>query len=175
MKIFWKTSQKPMSRQIEWEVQNRPITKSRVLPATTLLFWKFCFSLRTSNKELSWCTNCRNVHIYTFRMRLSFIWGCFFRVSILKSHLLTYLLTGLINGWFHLKSNMRHIDTRKTRKAINNSWFHNEFIICLQKNVFILNKYWFRQISFQWLIQQRETFQRVFLANVQKKGKSMSN
>ena len=164
-----------MSRQIEWEVQNRPITKSRVLPATTLLFWKFYFSLRTSNKELSSCTNYRNVHIYTFRIGLSFIWGCFFRVSILKSHLLTYLLTGLINGWFHLKSNMRHIDTRKTRKAINNSWFHNEFIICLQTNVFILNKYWFIQISFQWLIQQHETFQSFFLANVQKKGKSMSN
>ena len=35
---------------------------------TTLLFWKFCFSLRTSLK--SWfCTNNRNAHIFTFCKR----------------------------------------------------------------------------------------------------------
>ena len=40
--------QKPMLRQIEWSVQNGSFTKNRVLPVTTLFFWKFCFSLRTS-------------------------------------------------------------------------------------------------------------------------------
>ena len=49
--------QKPMLRQIEWRVQNGPITKKGVLPATTLFFWKFCFSLKTWYKELIWCTN----------------------------------------------------------------------------------------------------------------------
>ena len=46
--------------------------------------WKFCFSLRTSSKELIWCTNEPNAHIRTFRDRCSFIWRCFFPVSILK-------------------------------------------------------------------------------------------
>ena len=40
--------QKPMLRQMEWCVQNGPITKRGVLPVTTLFFWKFCFILRTS-------------------------------------------------------------------------------------------------------------------------------
>ena len=42
-----------MLRQIEWWLQNGPITKDGVLPVTTLFFWKFCFSLRTSYKY-SW-------------------------------------------------------------------------------------------------------------------------
>ena len=44
--------QKPMLKQIEWWVQNGPITKNRVLPVTTLVFWKFYFILRTSYKDL---------------------------------------------------------------------------------------------------------------------------
>ena len=71
-----------MLRQIEWWVQNGPITKNGVLPVTT--FWKFCFSLRTSYKEFIFCTNYPNVHIHTFRKRWSFIWLCFFPVSILN-------------------------------------------------------------------------------------------
>ena len=50
------TNQKPMLRQIEWWVQNIPFTKNEVLPVTTSLFWKFCFSLRTSYKVMIWCT-----------------------------------------------------------------------------------------------------------------------
>ena len=57
---------------------------SGVLPITTLFLWKFCFSLKTSNKELIWCTNYSNAHIHTFRKRWSFIWGRFFPASILK-------------------------------------------------------------------------------------------
>ena len=76
--------QKPMLRQIEWEVQNGTITKDGVLPLTTLVFWKFCFRGRTSSKVLIRCTNYPNVHIHTFRKRWSFIWRCFFPVGILK-------------------------------------------------------------------------------------------
>ena len=47
-------------------------------------FWKFCFSLRTSYKELFWCTNDPNVNVHTFCKRWDFIWGWFFPVSILK-------------------------------------------------------------------------------------------
>ena len=41
-----------MLRQIEWGVQNGPITKNGVLPENTLYFRKFCFSLRATHKEL---------------------------------------------------------------------------------------------------------------------------
>ena len=81
----WGEYQKPMLRQIEWWVQNGPITKIRVLPVTTLSFKKFCFGLRTSYKELIWCTNDPMPIFVLFCKRLSFLWRCFFPVSILKS------------------------------------------------------------------------------------------
>ena len=65
-------------------VQNWLITKTRVLPVTTFLFRKFCFSLGTSYIELIWCTNHPNVHVHTFQKSWSFTLGCFFPVSILK-------------------------------------------------------------------------------------------
>ena len=75
--------QKPMLRQIECWVQNGPIKKNGVLPVTTLFFWKFCFSLRTSSKRLISFANNANAHIRTFCKNWSFIWWCFFLVSIL--------------------------------------------------------------------------------------------
>ena len=36
-----------MFRQIEWKVQSGPITKTAVLPVSSLFFWKFFFSIRT--------------------------------------------------------------------------------------------------------------------------------
>ena len=41
-----------MLQQIEWQLQNGPITKSGVLPVTTLSFWKICSRFRASLKEL---------------------------------------------------------------------------------------------------------------------------
>ena len=84
-------------RQIEWWVQNGPITKKGVLPVTTLLFSKFCFNLKTSHyKELIWCTNDPNVYIHTFYKRWSFFWQCFLPVSILNVKSSTY--------YFHMKT-----------------------------------------------------------------------
>ena len=60
------------------------LTKNGVSPRTTLSSWKFCFSLRISYKESIWCTNDPNVHIRTCCKRWSFIWRCFFPVTILK-------------------------------------------------------------------------------------------
>ena len=60
------------------------------MPVTILFFRKFCFILRTFYKELIWCTNHPNVHIHTFQKRWSFVWGCFFPVSILKHFLSTF-------------------------------------------------------------------------------------
>ena len=37
--------------------------KKEVLPVATLLFWKFCFSLRTSYKELIWYTSNPNAYV----------------------------------------------------------------------------------------------------------------
>ena len=50
----------------------------------TLIFWKFCFNIGTSYKELIWCTKCPNVHVHTFRTSWSFIWAYFNSVSILN-------------------------------------------------------------------------------------------
>ena len=74
-------------RQIECGVQNWLITKNGVLPVTTFLFQKFCFSLGTSYIELIWCTNHPDIHIRTCQKRWSFTLGCFFPVSILKINL----------------------------------------------------------------------------------------
>ena len=45
-----------MLRQIEWGVQNGPITKKAVLPLSTLFFGKFCFII-TTYKELTQSIN----------------------------------------------------------------------------------------------------------------------
>ena len=64
----------PMPRQIEWGLKNGPITENGVLPVTNLISWKFCFSIRTSSRELIWCTNYSKVHSCTFRKCSSFLW-----------------------------------------------------------------------------------------------------
>ena len=46
--------------------------KERGFASNFFIFWRFCFSLRTSYKELIWCTNDPNVHTHTFRKRWSF-------------------------------------------------------------------------------------------------------
>ena len=58
--------------------------EKRSFASNYFFFWKFYFSLGTSQKELIWYTNNPNMHIHTFRKRLSFIWGWSFPVSILK-------------------------------------------------------------------------------------------
>ena len=64
--------------------------KEKSLQVTILFFWKFCFSLRTSYKELIRCTNAPNAHIRTFCKCWSFIWRCFFLVSILKTQTIMF-------------------------------------------------------------------------------------
>ena len=51
------------------------------------------------------CTNYPNVQIHSFRKRFSFIWGCFFHMSILKKiffcfHFINYLPTALRKNCF---------------------------------------------------------------------------
>ena len=47
-------------------------------------FWKFCFSLKTSYKELIWCINNLNIHIHTFCKRWNFIWDKVFKSRLSK-------------------------------------------------------------------------------------------
>ena len=49
-----------------------------VFPVTNFFFWKFCFGLSTSCKELIWCTDYPNVHTHTFRKRWTFMSRYFF-------------------------------------------------------------------------------------------------
>ena len=57
-------------------------------------FWKLYFSLRTPYKKFIWCTNNANGRICTFWKCCSFIWQCFFPVSILiETHILYVSLT----------------------------------------------------------------------------------
>ena len=58
--------------------------KDRSFASNYFLFWKYCFSLRTSYKDMIWCTNNPNAHTRTFCKRWSFIWRSCFPVSILK-------------------------------------------------------------------------------------------
>ena len=65
-------------------VQNGHITKNGVAPVTTLFLKKFSLNLKTFYKKLIWCTINQNARIPSFCKRWSFIWLCFFPVSILK-------------------------------------------------------------------------------------------
>ena len=113
--------QKPMLRQIEWWVQNGSITKNRALPATTLFFWKLCFSLRTSYNESIWCSNNLNAHVHTFCKRRSFIWHCFFLVSVLKlvsEKLLKFLQNTCGGVYFVVNLNLFNISSSNTENEI---------------------------------------------------------
>ena len=77
-------SQKPMLRQLKWGVQIGPMQMTDFFPVATLYFRKFCFSLGTLYKELIWYINHPNAHIHTSWKSLSFTWGCFFPVNILR-------------------------------------------------------------------------------------------
>ena len=91
-----------MLRQIEWWLQNKPISKNGVLPVTTLFSWKFCFSLRNSHIDLIWYTNNPNTHIRTFCKRWSFIWRYFFPVSILNTwkKIIFYHIRSIFIAWW---------------------------------------------------------------------------
>ena len=56
----------------------RTYQKERTFASNYFIFWKFCFSLRTSYKEMVWCIKNPNDHIRTFCQRWSFIWRYFF-------------------------------------------------------------------------------------------------
>ena len=68
----------------KWTYHKEKSFASNFILPITLFFWKFCFSLRASCKELIWCTNNPNDHIPIFSKCWSFIWWCSFPVTICK-------------------------------------------------------------------------------------------
>ena len=58
--------------------------KEQSFASNYYFFWKFCFNLLNSYKELICCTNYPNVHIHTFCKCFNFIWRCFLPLGILK-------------------------------------------------------------------------------------------
>ena len=146
--------QKPMLRQIEWLLQNGPITKSGVLPVTTSFFWKIFSSCRTSWKELIWCSNHPNVHIHIFRKRWSLILRCYFPVSILNpfhaTDLFWYPLKTWENQWFSDVSR-----GYQKRSAAWNGLNSSQWRICItvkreQRKVFTWN---LKHSEDVWLLQ----------------------
>ena len=70
-RLHWKFPNKTVQseasvKQIEWEVLNGSTIKNGVLQVTAFFSGKFCFSIRTSFKDLPWCTHHPNVLIHTF-------------------------------------------------------------------------------------------------------------
>ena len=76
-----------MLRQIEWRLQNGLITKSGVLPVTTLFFWKFVSVLELL-KRVNLMYQDPNVDIRISRKHWRLILRFFFPVSILNSNFL---------------------------------------------------------------------------------------
>ena len=77
-------------------VQNGHITKNGVLPATTLLFRKFCFSLRTLDKEWIWCTNHQNDNWWFIIFENLFLCESTFSLSLLLQMTIVFRLDSLI-------------------------------------------------------------------------------
>ena len=95
-------------RQTEWVKQIGPISKSGVLSVTTLYFFESFVSVwEPLHKELVWCTNYSNDHIYTRRKHWNSIWGCLFLWVSLKSFQQklskSMILLGIFDDCFNLR------------------------------------------------------------------------
>ena len=114
--------------------QNGPTAKSAVLPATTLFFWKFCFSLKTLYKELTWWTNHPNLHIHNFWKCWTLILGCFFLVSILKSSFFMAMIhQTTIHIWYFFEIpflSFHNIKLKNTNLALGRELSLNKFLYC---------------------------------------------
>ena len=87
--------------------------KERRFASNYFNFLKICFRLRTSFKELIWCTYYPNVHIHIFRKCWRFIWGCFFAtIALRKKCPSKEFRIFLYSDWIR-QSEYRKIRTRK--------------------------------------------------------------
>ena len=135
-----------MLRQIEWSEQNGSITKNGVLPVTTLFFSEFCFSLRTSYEELIWCTNDTNTHIRTFCKPWSYVWRCFFPVSILKRQIWTDFTycCGKVFLYYFTPTQLTFTSSKSTIETVEKGVKYVQICHWRHSGVFIVN---FKHIS----------------------------
>ena len=93
--------QKPMLRQIEWGVQNGPITNNRLLPVAALFFWKFCFDVQTYYKLVNLMYQLPKCPDLYFLEPPEVFWLCYFPVNILNV-LKIVTLFSVIDAYFRL-------------------------------------------------------------------------
>ena len=115
--------QKPMLRQIEWWVQNGPMATNGVLPVTTLFFENFVSAQEPLIK--SW------FDVPTTQM--SFIWRCFFPVSILKCEHIHEKKEEFFWNWAHWRATDSCRDEWNVQKV--------------QKSVDVIMKIWLYRLS----------------------------
>ena len=101
-------------------------------PVINLFFLKILFQLKNVLQRVISCTNKPNAHICTFGMRWSFIWRCFFPMSILKvkfrSNQNPWITKGIV------KSSKKK--TRLYEKLLKNRTQKNEETYKTYKNLF---------------------------------------
>ena len=101
-------------------------------PVINLFFLKILFQLKNVLQRVISCTNKPNAHICTFGMRWSFIWRCFFPMSILKvkfrSNQNPWITKGIV------KSSKKK--TRLYEKFLKNRTQKNEETYKTYKNLF---------------------------------------
>ena len=108
-------------------VQNGHITKNGVLPATTLLFRKFCFSLRTLDKEWIWCTNQQNDNWWFIIFENLFLCESTFSLSLLLQ------MTIVFQAWLaHPNVQFSNKVWREWKIGLKWAQFSILFILCLR-------------------------------------------
>ena len=119
-----------------------------------IFFWKFCFRLRTSSKELTWCTNHLNAHVRTFCKRWSFIWRYFFPVRSLMSQTETAISSYCGGGLQAEKFFLIFLYSRSSRAEVflEHLWTAASYIPCFEiiYNLFLLLV--FAQNKHPWLL-----------------------
>ena len=142
--------------QIEWRVQNRPITKNS-FASNYFTFLIFFFNMKTSDKDLTWCTNYPDVYIHTFVstgvlfegafsscVSLTFSW----RRSLSYRHQSIDLLCKSM-GWFLYGRDLRHERGRwrKSRLVMISQFLNFRILVrflrfcMLQTSVLLNEKY----------------------------------
>ena len=80
------------------------------MPLTTLFFWRFNLSIRTSYKQLIQCINCPNIHIHTFCERFSFILGRVFPVGILNEKLILSAIRKTVTNLLNYRGHQAYLE-----------------------------------------------------------------
>ena len=86
----WKYYDWKSNKLIQDSLSKWTCHKEHSFASIYFFFRKLCFSIRTCYEELIWSANYPNIHVHTLWKHRTFIWGCFFPVSILKTSAATF-------------------------------------------------------------------------------------